>query len=80
MSSPIFTIGHSTYAFEQFLSLLEPHGVKALIDIRRFPSSRKFPQFNQDSLAVALSKRGIEYHWLEVLGGRRSKKKPTYNP
>lgn len=74
MSPPIFTIGHSTNTFEEFDSLLEPHGIKILIDIRRFPSSRKFPQFNQDNLAAALPERGIEYHWLEVLGGRRSKK------
>jgi uncharacterized protein (DUF488 family) len=71
----IFTIGHSTHSLEQFLSLLTQHRIKALVDIRRFPGSRKFPQFNQDELSSTLQKAGIEYQWLEVLGGRRSKKK-----
>jgi uncharacterized protein (DUF488 family) len=45
------------------------------VDIRRFPGSRKFPQFNQENLAAALQKAGIDYHWLEALGRRRGKKK-----
>jgi len=73
----IFTIGHSTHSLEEFLSLLNQHRIKALVDIRRFPGSRKFPQFNQDELSSTLQKAGIEYHWLEVLGGRRSKKKDS---
>jgi uncharacterized protein (DUF488 family) len=70
----IFTIGHSTYPLERFLALLAQHGIEALVDIRRFPGSRKFPQFNRTDLATALQKAGIEYHWLEALGGRRGKR------
>lgn len=58
----------------RFLALLTQHEIEALVDIRRFPGSRKHPHFNQDSLAAALSKAGVEYDWLEVLGGRRHKK------
>jgi uncharacterized protein (DUF488 family) len=42
-------------------------------DIRRFPGSKRHPQFNRINLAAALALAGIEYHWLESLGGRRSK-------
>jgi uncharacterized protein (DUF488 family) len=69
----IFTIGHSTHFLDQFLALLAQHQVEALADIRRYPGSRRHPQFNRDNLAAALQKAGVEYHWLEDLGGRRSK-------
>jgi uncharacterized protein (DUF488 family) len=75
MPLTIFTIGHSTHSLDQFLALLAQHQVEALVDIRRFPGSRKHPQFNRDSLAAALQKAGVEYHWLEDLGGRRSKQR-----
>jgi uncharacterized protein (DUF488 family) len=73
MPLTIFTVGHSTHSPDQFLALLTQHQVEALADIRRYPGSRKHPQFNRDNLAVALQKAGVEYHWLEDLGGRRSK-------
>jgi uncharacterized protein (DUF488 family) len=74
MSPQLFTIGHSTHSLDRFLWLLAQHGIKMLADIRRFPSSRKFPQFDQDNLASTLQEASIEYRWLETLGGRRPKK------
>jgi uncharacterized protein (DUF488 family) len=74
MPAQLFTIGHSTHSLDQFLALLAQHGIEVLADIRRFPGSRKFPHFNQDNLASTLNTAGIEYHWLETLGGRRGKK------
>jgi uncharacterized protein (DUF488 family) len=71
----LFTVGHSNHPLERFLALLARHGVEALADIRRFPGSRKHPHFNRDSLAAALPKSGVEYHWLEALGGRRPKQR-----
>src|ERR1700681_2246553 len=73
MSTQIFTIGHSTHALDKFLALLAQHEIAALVDIRRFPGSRKHPHFNQDNLATALQEAGIEYRWIEALGGRRHK-------
>ncbi len=67
----LYTIGHSNRSFEELLSLLKEHGIQALADIRRFPSSRKFPHFNQGNLQRELKPYGIEYHWFEDLGGRR---------
>ena len=71
----LFTIGHSNHPLDQFLAILAQHKIEALVDIRRFPGSRKHPHFNRDNLAASLKKAGIDYHWQEALGGRRSKRK-----
>src|SRR5262249_15889834 len=51
------------------------HQVEALVDIRRFPGSRKHPHFNRDNLAAALQKACVAYRWLEALGGRRPRQR-----
>ncbi len=71
MPPSVLTIGHSNHPLERFLALLARHEVEALEDVRRFPGSRKHPHFHRDNLAAALPKFGVEYHWLEALGGRR---------
>lgn len=79
----IFTIGHSSHPMDRFLDLLQQHGIEAVVDIRRFSGSRKHPHFSEASLAGTLPGHGIEYHWLEALGGRRHRKKtdpPSPNP
>jgi uncharacterized protein (DUF488 family) len=70
----IYTIGHSTHPIDRFLTLLKEHEIEALADIRRFPGSRKHPHFGREALARSLVEAGIEYYWLESLGGRRSTK------
>jgi uncharacterized protein (DUF488 family) len=67
----IHTIGHSTRSFDDFVALLEAHGVRQLADIRTIPRSRRHPQFKRDALAGALAARGIEYRHLPALGGLR---------
>jgi uncharacterized protein (DUF488 family) len=67
----IFTIGHSTRTFEEFIAILNAHGVKAVADVRLIPKSRRYPHFNDESLARDLPKAGIEYHPFKSLGGRR---------
>jgi uncharacterized protein (DUF488 family) len=71
MQPQIYSIGHSNYELPRLLDLLAQHNIGALVDIRRFPGSRKFPHLGQPSLMTALPEAGIEYHWLEALGGRR---------
>jgi uncharacterized protein (DUF488 family) len=66
----VFTIGHSTRAFEEVLSMLRTNGVRELVDVRSFPSSRKFPQWNRESIEDALP-ADIGYRWIRDLGGRR---------
>lgn len=53
----IYTIGHSTRTIEEFLELLFSFNIKEAADIRKFPGSRKYPQFNQDSLKQSLEKK-----------------------
>jgi uncharacterized protein (DUF488 family) len=67
----IFTIGHSTHPIEEFLALLGQHRIALLADVRSFPSSRRWPQFNQAELAKSLERAGVEYRWMKALGGRR---------
>ena len=57
----IWTVGHSTRSMDEFLGLLEANGVRALADVRRFPGSRRHPQFNYGALADALAAVGMEY-------------------
>ncbi len=67
----VWTIGHSTRPLEEFLGLLEMHDIELIVDVRRFPGSRRLPHYGQAPLAAALESRGIAYCWLAALGGRR---------
>jgi uncharacterized protein (DUF488 family) len=67
-----FTIGHSTHPLDAFVALVARHGVRRVADVRRFPGSRRHPQFDREALAAGLAPHGIAYTHLEALGGRRS--------
>ena len=67
----IWTIGHSTHSFKEFLNMLQSAEIALLVDIRSFPGSRKFSQFNKDALAASLPEHELEYIHLKSLGGRR---------
>ena len=68
----ILTVGHSNHPVDRFVELLRGAGVEAIADVRRFPSSRRNPQFNAKALARSLGEAGIAYEpFGEELGGRR---------
>jgi uncharacterized protein (DUF488 family) len=67
----VFTIGHGTREATELVETLVQAGVRTLVDVRRFPGSRRNPQFNQDALAASLAARGIAYRHAVELGGRR---------
>ena len=67
----IWTIGHSTRAIDEFISLFEENGLKLLADVRAWPSSKRYPQFNKDALAESLAAHGIRYEHFPELGGKR---------
>jgi uncharacterized protein (DUF488 family) len=68
----VFTIGHGVRPIEELVATLEGADVRTLVDVRRFPGSRRNPQFNQGPLRAALESAGIRYVHAEELGGRRS--------
>lgn len=78
-ASCIWTIGHSTRTFEYFLELLQSQNIEAIADVRRFPGSRKYPQFNAESLKVSLREIDIAYEWFQNLGGRRKPDPNSHN-
>jgi uncharacterized protein (DUF488 family) len=71
MRSMIHTIGHSTRTIEQFVGLLKAHSIELLVDVRRWPASRRCPQFNRETIAASLSAEEIHYLWRGDLGGFR---------
>jgi uncharacterized protein (DUF488 family) len=75
----VLTIGHSTRPLEEFIPLLDAHGVKRLVDVRTMPRSRYNPQFNKDSLPRALKRAGIAYTHMPSLGGLRRPRKDSIN-
>lgn len=75
----VYTIGHSTHTLEEFLEMLQSFKIKMVVDIRSFPGSRKFPQFNNENLKVSLPANDIGYIHLKELGGRRKVNKESLN-
>jgi uncharacterized protein (DUF488 family) len=71
MTPTIWTIGHSTRPLDEFLELLERHRLEAVADVRRFPGSRRQPQYARTALRSSLADHGVAYRWLPMLGGRR---------
>lgn len=67
-----FTVGHGTRPIEELIDMLSEADVRTLVDVRRFPGSRRHPQFNQPALAAAVEGAGIAYRHAVALGGRRS--------
>jgi len=68
----VFTVGHGTRPIGELLQVLSEAGVGTLVDVRRFPSSRRHPQFNQAALAASVEAAGVAYRHAVELGGRRS--------
>jgi len=79
MVSQIWTIGHSTRNIDGFVTLLEESGIKLLADVRSWPGSKRYPQFNKETLAESLNAHGIRYEHFPELGGRRKPKPDSRN-
>ena len=67
----IWTLGHSTRSLSELIEMLQSFQIELVVDIRSFPGSRKFPQFNKEALEFFLPQSNIEYMHLKNLGGRR---------
>jgi uncharacterized protein (DUF488 family) len=75
----LFTVGHSTRTLDELVELLRAAGVKQLVDVRRFPGSRRHPQFGSERLAAGLAEAGIAYRHAPALGGRRKPRPDSPN-
>jgi uncharacterized protein (DUF488 family) len=68
----LFTVGHSNRSLAEFLALLDTHGIDQVADVRSYPGSKRYPQFDRLQLERELPLAGIEYVWVgENLGGMR---------
>jgi len=67
----VWTIGHSIRALDDFIQLLRSSEIANLVDVRSYPGSQRYPQFNKVELGQALARSGIEYYHFAKLGGRR---------
>lgn len=67
----LLTVGHGTASAEAFLELLQDAGVEEVVDVRRYPGSRRHPHFGADEMQRWLTAGGVGYRWAEDLGGRR---------
>lgn len=69
---PVWTIGHSTRSSDGFMELLQDCDIELVLDVRRLPGSRRFPQFNADALSATLDAAGLGYERIASLTGRRT--------
>lgn len=73
MTTPtLLTFGHGTAEQARIVELLHDAGVGSLVDVRRFPGSRRNPHVASDELARWLPEAGVGYRWEPRLGGRRA--------
>ncbi len=70
-NNTIWTIGHSTRSLQEFVAMLQSFNIELVADIRSYPGSRKFPQFNKEALEISLPENNIQYALIKKLGGRR---------
>jgi uncharacterized protein (DUF488 family) len=75
----IWTVGHSTRSGEEFVEILRSHQVQVLVDVRTYPGSRRYPQFNRDVLDKNLALQEIRYQHEPRLGGRRKPRADSHN-
>ena len=67
----VWTVGHSNHPLEKFIGILKAHEIESVLDVRRFPVSRKWPHFDAAALAASLPAARIRYVGMPDLGGRR---------
>lgn len=75
----LWTIGHSTRDWSVFIGMLKAAGITVLGDVRRFPGSRRNPQFSAEAMAREMPDTGIRFVPMVELGGRRKVRPDTHN-
>jgi uncharacterized protein (DUF488 family) len=67
----LLTFGHGTARREELVALMRNAGVEQVVDVRRFPGSRRNPELSNDAMGTWLPESGVDYLWEPRLGGRR---------
>jgi len=75
----LFTLGHSTRAWDDFVALLKAWRIEELVDVRTVPRSRAFPWFSKERMEKVLPKSAIQYVHLSKLGGFRHSSEGSVN-
>lgn len=75
----LFTVGHSTHPWLEFVELLQAWEIEELVDVRSVPRSRAFPWFTQAKMQNSLPKSGIDYAYMPKLGGFRESAEDSIN-
>jgi len=75
----IWTVGHSTRPIEELIEALRAFEIKLLADVRSYPGSKRYPQFNKENLKSSLAEAAIDYQHFPGLGGRRRAKPDSLN-
>jgi uncharacterized protein (DUF488 family) len=75
----VWTIGHSTRPIDELVAALQSYRIGTLVDVRTYPGSRRYPQFNKPNLAASLAGVAIQYQHFPELGGRRRAKPDSVN-
>lgn len=73
MSERVYTIGHGTKTFEEFIRILKHYGIEIVADVRSFPASRRHAHFSGAYLEGELPSVGMSYLWCRALGGVRKR-------
>jgi uncharacterized protein (DUF488 family) len=75
----LWTIGHSTLPIDEFIATLESFEIRTVVDVRSFPGSRRYPQYNKERLRAELAGANVQYLHYPKLGGRRRAKPASLN-
>jgi uncharacterized protein (DUF488 family) len=75
----LWTVGHATLAAQDFTALVSEAGIQVVIDVRRFPGSRRNPQFGSEQMAAWLTGADLAYEWAPGPGGRRKASADSVN-
>jgi uncharacterized protein (DUF488 family) len=75
----LYTVGHSTRSFDEFVALVRAHGVAQIADVRTVPKSRRHPHFAKESLERTLAAVGLGYRHFAALGGLRKPRRDSRN-
>lgn len=75
----VWTVGHSTHSAADFREIIRAYDIELVVDVRRFPGSRRLPHFSAAALERSLAGIGVSYCSLPVLGGRRRPDRESVN-